>query len=80
MASDLDRYRPLVRFLGGVQRVMGIVAVGVDLAGGYAGVVVCGRGASGDRRRGSAILSGRTERCSTDERVGTKYPRQESNL
>jgi len=33
-AADLDRYRPLVRFLGVSLAVMGIVFLGVDLAVG----------------------------------------------
>jgi hypothetical protein len=34
MASDLNRYRPLVRSLGVALAVMGVVCVGVDLAAG----------------------------------------------
>ena len=34
LASDLERYRPLVRFLAAVFGVMGLVTFGVDLAAG----------------------------------------------
>jgi hypothetical protein len=34
VASDLQRYRPLVRFLGVAFAVMGLVALGIDLAAG----------------------------------------------
>ena len=34
MASDLDRYRPLVRFFGACLALLGIVFTGVDLAAG----------------------------------------------
>ena len=34
MASDLDRYRPLVRFFGVCLALLGIVFTGVDLAAG----------------------------------------------
>src|SRR6478672_8865079 len=34
MAADLERYRPLVRFLGAAQAVMGVAFLGVDLAAG----------------------------------------------
>ena len=34
MASDLDRYRPLVRFVGVCLALLGIVFTGVDLAAG----------------------------------------------
>src|SRR5215472_5568083 len=34
LASDLERYRPLVRFLGAAFVPMGIVFLGVDLAAG----------------------------------------------
>ena len=34
LASDLDRYRPVVRFLGAAFAVMGLVFLGVDLAAG----------------------------------------------
>src|SRR5438270_12091954 len=34
MASDLERYRPLVRFLGLAFALMGLVLLGVDLAVG----------------------------------------------
>src|SRR5262249_54873860 len=34
VASDLDRYRPLVRFLGAVFTLMSVVLLGVDLAAG----------------------------------------------
>ncbi len=34
VASDLQRYRPLVRFLGEALAVMGLVALGIDLAAG----------------------------------------------
>src|SRR5262249_9775323 len=34
MAADLERYRPLVRFLGAAQAVVGVVAISVDLAAG----------------------------------------------
>ena len=34
MASDLDRYRPLVRFFGVCLALLGIVLTGVDLAAG----------------------------------------------
>jgi hypothetical protein len=36
-AADLDRYRPLVRFLGVSLAVMGIVFLGVDLVAGMPG-------------------------------------------
>jgi hypothetical protein len=34
VATDLERYRPVARFLGAAQVVMGLVFVGVDLAAG----------------------------------------------
>ena len=34
MASDLDRYRPLVRFFGVCLALLGVVFTGVDLAAG----------------------------------------------
>src|SRR5262249_44191685 len=34
LAADPDRYRPLVRFLGAAQGVIGVVFLGVDLAAG----------------------------------------------
>ena len=34
LASDLERYRPLVRFLGAAFALMSLVALGVDLAAG----------------------------------------------
>lgn len=34
LASDMDRYRPVVRFLGAAFAVMGLVFLGVDLAAG----------------------------------------------
>jgi hypothetical protein len=34
VAADLERYRPLVRFLGAAFALMGLVALGVDLAAG----------------------------------------------
>jgi hypothetical protein len=34
VAADLDRYRPLVRFLGVAFALMGVVLLGVDLAAG----------------------------------------------
>lgn len=34
LASDLERYRPVVRFLGAAFAVMGLVFLGVDLAAG----------------------------------------------
>ena len=34
LASNLDRYRPLVRFLGAAFALMGLAALGVDLAAG----------------------------------------------
>ena len=34
VASDLDRYRPLVRFLGAAFALMSLVLLGVDLAAG----------------------------------------------
>jgi hypothetical protein len=34
LASDLERYRPLVRFLGAAFALMGLAALGVDLAAG----------------------------------------------
>lgn len=34
VAADLDRYRPLVRFLGAAFALMSIVILGVDLAAG----------------------------------------------
>jgi hypothetical protein len=33
-ASDLERYRPLVRFLGAASILMGLVYLGIDLAAG----------------------------------------------
>src|SRR6266852_3800840 len=33
-ASDLERYRPLVRFLGMTSALMGVVLLGIDLAAG----------------------------------------------
>jgi hypothetical protein len=33
-ASDLERYRPLVRFLGAASALMGLVFLGIDLAAG----------------------------------------------
>src|SRR5437660_7391266 len=32
VASDLERYRPLARFLGVAVALMGVISVGVDLA------------------------------------------------
>ena len=37
LASDLERYRPLVRFLGVAFALMSLVLLGVDLARGYRG-------------------------------------------
>ena len=34
VASDLERYRPLVRFLGAAFALLGLVLLGVDLAAG----------------------------------------------
>ena len=34
LASDLERYRPLVRFLGAAFALMSLVLLGVDLAAG----------------------------------------------
>jgi hypothetical protein len=34
VAADLERYRPLVRFLGVAFAVMGLIALGVDVAAG----------------------------------------------
>jgi hypothetical protein len=34
LASDLERYRPLVRFLGVLFALFGLVAFGIDLAAG----------------------------------------------
>ena len=34
LANDLERYRPLVRFLGWVVALFGVVLIGIDLAAG----------------------------------------------
>jgi hypothetical protein len=59
VAADLERYRPLVRFLGVAFALMSLVLLGVELAGGC-------RGGGPPRRGLGAWCSGRCCSCWPD--------------